>query len=467
MKFKPLSTFATAALLSLVPVTVRATPPDLDGDGIPNIVDPDIDNDGVPNALDRNVDGGIARSGPYSGRYIGDHLDNDSPAEKDIDDDGEKDDSLADRDIDGDGLADDSPLETDIDGDHRADDSTAERDIDGDARNNDDSAEVDIDGDGFDDDDDSEMDIDGDSRDDSSDADIDGDSRDNGDSTEDDTDGDGRSDEASDESDDDGDGTMDRDDEDDDNDGVQDNDDGDHHNETDEAEVEVTLDRAAAAPSGSRSRVKIQKMATGKVELQVDARDVPAGAYDVAINGTSIGQLTVLADGNDTRGEQEWETAANKPEEINLTVEVIGQPITVSLNGVVYFSGTVPTPPPPDAGGGEGGGEDDGSGTATVNFAAAPGAPAGAKIKAQLEFGAAGLKSMEVEAEDLPDGSYDFATGGEQRATLTVSNQKGQLKFYVEPEGGEIALDFTAAGETATISQDGTVLYSVQLPASP
>ncbi len=42
-----------------------------------------------------------------------------------------------------------------------------------------------------------------------------------------------------------------------------------------------------------------------------------------------------------------------------------------------------------------------------------------------------------------------------------------QLKFYVEPEGGEITLDFTAAGETATISQDGTVLYSVQLPASP
>ena len=42
---------------------VRGGAPDLDGDGIPNIVDPDIDGDGIPNALDKNVDGGIARSG--------------------------------------------------------------------------------------------------------------------------------------------------------------------------------------------------------------------------------------------------------------------------------------------------------------------------------------------------------------------------------------------------------------------
>ena len=29
--------------------------PDLDGDGVPNIVDPDVDNDGIPNALDKNI----------------------------------------------------------------------------------------------------------------------------------------------------------------------------------------------------------------------------------------------------------------------------------------------------------------------------------------------------------------------------------------------------------------------------
>lgn len=94
-------------MLALACVPVWAAGPDLDGDGVPNVVDPDIDNDGIPNALDRNIDGGIPKSGPHKGRYIGDHLDNDNPAEKDIDDDGLADDSLGEEDIDGDGLDDD------------------------------------------------------------------------------------------------------------------------------------------------------------------------------------------------------------------------------------------------------------------------------------------------------------------------------------------------------------------------
>ena len=88
---------------------------DLDGDGIPNSVDPDIDNDGIPNGLDPNVDGGIARSGPYRGRYIGDRLPNGHPAERDIDDDGLPNDSAAEHDIDGDGIP--NALDEDVDGD--------------------------------------------------------------------------------------------------------------------------------------------------------------------------------------------------------------------------------------------------------------------------------------------------------------------------------------------------------------
>jgi hypothetical protein len=40
----------------LFPLSGRAviwSPDDIDGDGIPNIVDPDVDNDGIPNGLDR------------------------------------------------------------------------------------------------------------------------------------------------------------------------------------------------------------------------------------------------------------------------------------------------------------------------------------------------------------------------------------------------------------------------------
>lgn len=139
----------------------KKAPPlrDLDGDGIPNISDPDIDNDGIPNGLDLNVDGGVALSGPYAGKYIGDHWNNDSPKEKDIDDDGLADNSPLELDIDGDGLLDTDPAELDIDGDGRLDSAPDELDTDGDGVV--DRRDLDDDGDGIPDADDPDDDGDG------------------------------------------------------------------------------------------------------------------------------------------------------------------------------------------------------------------------------------------------------------------------------------------------------------------
>lgn len=105
---------------------------DLDRDGIPNQSDPDIDNDGIVNGRDRNIDGGIARSGPLRGRYIGDRLYNNHSAELDMDADGLPDDSPGETDIDGDGLADsDRRRELDIDGDGIANGLDGDADGDG------------------------------------------------------------------------------------------------------------------------------------------------------------------------------------------------------------------------------------------------------------------------------------------------------------------------------------------------
>jgi hypothetical protein len=107
--------------LLLLPTVVTAQTPnraDLDRDGIPNITDPDIDNDGIPNGKDRNIDGGTARSGPLRGKYIGDSLPNNNPAELDMDADGLADNAANENDIDGDGMTDsDGKGELDIDGD--------------------------------------------------------------------------------------------------------------------------------------------------------------------------------------------------------------------------------------------------------------------------------------------------------------------------------------------------------------
>jgi hypothetical protein len=234
---KRLILILTATLGS--PFFLHASTRDLDGDGIPNISDSDVDADGIPNRRDRNIDGGRVRRGLLRGRYVGDHLKNDSNRELDIDGDGLKDDSDAEKDIDGDGLADDSKRERDIDGDGRPDDSPRELDIDGDGRPDDSPRELDIDGDGRPDDSDRELDIDGDGRLDDSpeeldidgdgrpddspeEHDIDGDGLDDDDAAEDDTDGDGRHDGFED---DDGDGVIDElddDDDDDDGDGIDD-----------------------------------------------------------------------------------------------------------------------------------------------------------------------------------------------------------------------------------------------------
>ncbi|MEZ5276068.1 MAG: hypothetical protein R3F07_06800 [Opitutaceae bacterium] len=338
-----------ASLVLILTVPARSEDrraPDLDGDGIPNIVDPDIDNDGIPNSIDPNVDGGIALTGPFAGRYIGDHLDNDNPAEMDIDGDELRDDSLGELDIDGDSLKDDDVAEEDIDGDGRRDDSPTELDIDGDGRKDDDLSEDDIDGDGFDDNDDAnEDDIDGDGISDDDDDDIDGDDRLNSSDDEDDTDGDGLKDDDPDEHNDDGDSLDDRDDDDDDNDGLHDEDDLDHHPEDDEHEVEMALTAQAAAPSGSRVRVKVQQMAFGETKFEVDGRGLPAGDYQIVVDGISRGVLTMSGSGSETEAEAEYETGPDNAEERLLDFEIIGLSVEIVRDGVIYFSGTVPTPP--------------------------------------------------------------------------------------------------------------------------
>jgi hypothetical protein len=136
---------------------------DLDRDGISNISDTDVDNDGILNGSDSNIDGGVAKSGPLKGQYIGDRIANDNTAELDMDADGLLDNAANETDIDADALADNAAMELDIDADGRADTAANETDIDGDGITDISVNETDIDGDGLADDEMTETDIDGDS----------------------------------------------------------------------------------------------------------------------------------------------------------------------------------------------------------------------------------------------------------------------------------------------------------------
>lgn len=173
LALQPLMTTAYTTTLPTIPATNG--PPDLDRDGIPNIIDPDVDNDGVLNGADRNIDGGVSIKGPLRGRSIGDQLPNNAAAELDMDADGLADNAPNETDIDGDGLADSAMTETDMDADGLADNAAAETDIDGDGIADNAATESDIDGDGIEDGNKAEVDIDGDGVANGTDPDVDGD----------------------------------------------------------------------------------------------------------------------------------------------------------------------------------------------------------------------------------------------------------------------------------------------------
>lgn len=435
---------------------------DLDGDGIPNVVDPDIDNDGIPNALDKNIDGGIAKTGPFAGKYIGDHIDNDNPEEEDADDDGLADDSLAEKDIDADGKLDDDSLEDDIDGDGRKDDDAAERDIDGDGRDDDSDDEDDIDGDGLDDDDDLEDDIDGDGKKDDVDDDTDGDGKANGDTNELDTDGDGISNDDPADKDDDGDSISDRHDDDDNNDSVKDIDDPNHHSEDGEQELQTDLDNVSA-PGGSSARVTLKYLGTGAGSFVTDIRDAAAGSYDLMVGGVVRGTLVVEQQSSKTRGTLTYKTTSSGSGSLLLDFTVAEQLVELRQGATIFYSGAIPALPPPSG--------DEEIGEAQVHLARGQNVPANADAVAVMEFAIDGPIQIELEVTKIAIGTYDVAIGESVRGTITIAagsnGTVGMLKFTKAGDSGTVLMNFPVAGQTISITQGGTTFFTGQLPTAP
>jgi len=434
---------------------------DLDGDGIPNIVDPDIDNDGIPNALDRNVDGGKALTGPFAGEYIGDHIDNDNESEDDIDDDGLSNDSLAEKDIDGDGKQNDDPAEHDIDGDHRENNSTSERDIDGDHRDDDSEMEDDIDGDGLDDDDPLEHDIDGDGINNSSDDDIDGDGKLNNDPADLDIDGDGKQNDDPTDTDEDGDGIQDRNDNDDNNNGTPDIDEVNHHGEADEAEVQSDL-APVAAPGNSTARVTYRVLGTGAAKLGLNVRDAAVGSYDFVVGGTVRGTLSVVQEKSKTRGDLVFKTADSGSGDLLLNFAVAGQTIQLRQGSTVFFDGVCPTPGTSTNTGGVG--------TSQIALTRSPGLSAESEAGATLHFGTAGPIKLELELAKVPAGDYTVLIGEAARGTISVvttaTGLRGQLVFSTDGTPGSLPLSFATAGQSIALAQGSTTLFFGQLPTA-
>jgi|GEM_PF-2511215 len=503
MKFPHLALFALLGLWSLGGLSaeaarIRPSAKDIDGDGIPDLVDPDVDNDGIPNGLDSNVDGGRVATGPLRGRFVGDHLNNDAPLERDIDGDGLLDDSLAEKDIDGDGLNDDSALETDIDGDGRADDSYFERDIDGDGRLDDSIREDDIDGDSRDDDDADETDIDGDGLSDSN-------------PNEDDIDGDGLLNTSSLEFDADGDGVPDREDGDEDGDGLFPGPDPDRQadGKRDVFSYQFAIPARDSAGAGTVVAEFSQESAWFRSErLKVHMTGMPAGHYDVVLGNTPVGAIevreyTVIGSGGDgatslsggwlppdwstggdhfeiisvgdlpppvtyTEGTELFSTISEElgsshPDAAYLSFDPAGQSISIRKDGVEVYAALAPQPNP-------------------KQFSAFEGAPThgvGAAI-GQYTVVSETHTTLSLRVEAVPPGDYDVFVNGTRRGSIRANValydssglspwKNGTFLFSTDAADlhtGDALLDFSAAGAQIEIRQGDVTYFTATVPSA-
>lgn len=390
---------------------------DLDRDGIPNIADPDVDNDGLPNGDDRNVDGGVATSGKYRGKYIGDRLPNDHPGEKDIDDDGLDDNSAAELDIDGDGLSDDSSEELDIDGDGRPDDSADELDIDGDGRQDDNPSESDTDGDGRHGADDG------------------------------DDDGDGVNDDADD--DDDGDGHHD---------GMDDDPDDDDDDDDDSNPPPPGPVGDGSAPAALTGLVYVVKQSNGAIEANLSFTSATAGSESDPDGDNDGFSYTYTASG--TTASLRLQFKSDKWDEYDLDYatgayvrrEFDDDRLKDTDTGTFNLDGAAPPPPP----GGNGNGNPVGDGTAPAAIEGATWivSQMNGRVEASLLFTSATSGS-----ENDPDGDIDpftfIYTPNGTTATLRLDFKPGKwdeydLNFatglYTRREFKNSALDDTDTG---------------------
>jgi hypothetical protein len=201
---------------------------------------------------------------------------------------------------------------------------------------------------------------------------------------------------------------------------------------------------------------------------------VAVGSYTLRVDGVERGTVQVAAVPGGTSGELEFRNPAEAGK-LPLGFDPRGRSIDVSRGGQSVLAGLFPaqpTGPVDDSGGGGGddgpgdnGGGGSGGGTTGIWTAPLDNVGPDADANGSLTFEAtANEREFEVEAEDLPDGSYTVRVAGTSRATMAVSRGRGEVKFNDPPRAGRQTLDFNPRGATTEIVQGSTVYLRGRLP---
>lgn len=196
--------------------------------------------------------------------------------------------------------------------------------------------------------------------------------------------------------------------------------------------------------------------------FSVEIEDVDVGVYDVFVNAALVGQITVVDDGIEIKGEVEFSDSDDDSGELPLDFEPEGAVIEVKQGGTVFFNTTfngVATPP-------TGACEVSETLVALLNTGAVAQASGEARFREDDDC----KTDFRVEIEDVALGDYDLRVGGAIRGVITVvlvdGTNEGQIEFYSDPDQpGEVLLSFDPRGQLVeVVNSADTVLLSRDLP---
>jgi hypothetical protein len=214
-------------------------------------------------------------------------------------------------------------------------------------------------------------------------------------------------------------------------------------------------ERASLTPTGAiagaSGKVRFQER-RGVQDFDVEIEDVPDGAYDLIVDGVSRGTITAVGG----EGEIEFSTGGDDPDELPLDFDALGALVQVAQGGTIILSGTVLADAPglnvcaPSE-----------SNTPLDNLGSDPDASGDTRFRVKDDCD----RDFQVEAEDLPVGTYEVWVGGVLRGSMDVvdlgDSIEGELEFDTDAdEPGELLLDFDPIGQTVEVRQGATVFLS-------
>lgn len=207
---------------------------------------------------------------------------------------------------------------------------------------------------------------------------------------------------------------------------------------------------------------------TDRIEYSVEIEDLPVGTYQLFVGNILKGDIPVISlnDGS-TEGEIEFRDPV-EPGKFLLDFNPQGEIIDIVQNDIVFLSSGEPV------GGGNGNGTspnappfgDSETEVYMVNTNVIPLGRAKTKLEQRPD-----RVDFQVELEDVPLGFYDFNFNGEMKGVIhviqTPAGPEGELEFRNPVEANKILLDFNPFGQTLTINQGSTVLFTLDFPQSP